>query len=59
MQVFPFLVKDGELGGRGGVVSLERPVTGAVDQRVGHAERRDEVVDAIVLGKSSAHVQPL
>lgn len=43
-------MKDGEQGCRGGVVSLDRPVTGAIDQRVVHDECRDEVVDAIALG---------
>lgn len=46
-------------GCQGGVVPLDRPVTGAVDQSVGHDECRDEIEDAIVLGNSPVHFQYL
>ncbi|MNI81725.1 hypothetical protein D3C73_1383690 [compost metagenome] len=58
VQVFTFLMEDRELSCRRSVVTLERLITRVVDQRVGHAQRRHEVVDAIILGKSSAHSSP-
>jgi hypothetical protein len=54
-QKLTFLVKEGELSGRRGVVELERLVACIVDQCIGNAERRDKVMNASVLGKTSAH----
>jgi hypothetical protein len=48
-QKLTLLVKEGKLRGRRGVVVLERLIAGIVDQCVGDAERRDEVVNAPVL----------
>jgi hypothetical protein len=48
-------VEEGELRGRSSVIALERLVAGIVEKGVGNAECRDEVVNAPVLGKSSAH----
>lgn len=55
VQELAFLVEKGELSGRRGVVPLKGLLTGRIDQGVLHAQRRHEVVNAAVLGKSSAH----
>lgn len=49
MQVVALLMENGKLGGRGRVVPLGRLVAGVIDQRVGHAQGRYKVVDAVVL----------
>jgi hypothetical protein len=54
-QKLAFLVKKGELSGRRGVITRQRLVADIVDQGVWNGERRDEIVNAPILGKASAH----
>ena len=49
VQVLTLLMENRQLGARSRVVALERLVVGVIDQRVGHAQRRYKVVDAVVL----------
>jgi hypothetical protein len=54
-QKLTFLVEEGELSGWRGVVELEWPFTCIVDQCVWSVERRDKVMNAAVLRKTSTH----
>lgn len=58
VKVVAFLMEKSELRGRRGVVPFEGLLTGRVDQRMGHAEGRHEIVNAVLLGQSSAHRSP-
>lgn len=49
-------VAAGNPGGWGDVVPLKRLVADAIGKRVGHAQGIDEVVNAVVLAQSSAHI---
>ena len=54
-QKLAFLVEEGELCRRCGVVAFEWLIPGVVQQGVGDAQRCHKVVNASVLGKASAH----
>lgn len=47
-------MEEGQLRCRCGVVPFEWLVTRGVDQGIGHVQRRNEVVNAAVLGTSAA-----
>ncbi|MNX78437.1 hypothetical protein D3C86_1100280 [compost metagenome] len=55
VQPLVLQVQQGELRGGGGVIVPQGFVADAIDQRVGDAQHRYEVVDSTVLRQSSAH----